>query len=108
MSRKKTETEGGKEATPGFEQALERLETIVREMESGELSLEAMVARFEEGQKLVRYCGETLAQVERKIEILVKEGEKVTARPFDAAGGAGDAGGAEEEPESGKTGNLPF
>ncbi len=105
MSRKKTETEGGKETTPGFEQALERLETIVQEMESGELSLEAMVARFEEGQKLVKFCGETLSQVERRIEVLVKEGEKVVARPFETGGETEEAGDAAADETPGK---LPF
>jgi len=36
-----------------FEQSLERLETLVEEMESGELSLEEMIKHFEEGSKLV-------------------------------------------------------
>jgi exodeoxyribonuclease VII small subunit len=105
MSKKRTESQDvGKSEAPGFEQALERLETIVREMESGELSLETMMARFEEGQKLVKSCGETLSQVERRIEILVKEGDKVVAKPFESVRGL-----AEPEDEGDDTGSgLPF
>ncbi len=70
---------------PGFEKSLARLETIVAEMEGGTLPLETMMARFEEGQRLARYCGAKLGEVERKIELLVKQGDAVTARPFDPA-----------------------
>lgn len=105
MSKKKTEIQEDKGSTPSFEQALERLETIVQEMESGELSLETMMARFEEGQRLVKACGETLGQVEKRIEILVKEGEKVVARPFDPVRGAAETDAAgDEDPPNG----LPF
>jgi exodeoxyribonuclease VII small subunit len=97
MSKKKTEIQESKGEAPSFEQALERLETIVREMESGELSLETMMVRFEEGQRLVKACGETLGQVERRIEILVKEGEKVVAKPFDPVRGVAEADEADDE-----------
>ena len=65
-----------------FEASLERLEKIVAEMENGELSLEDMIKRFEEGRSLVKFCGKKLNEVERKIEILVKEGEEVSTEPF--------------------------
>ena len=68
---------------PGFEKSLERLETIVREMESGELSLEKMMKHFEEGMGLVGICSSKLNEVERKIELLVKKGEKTTLVPFE-------------------------
>jgi len=68
---------------PGFEKSLERLETIVREMESGELSLEKMMKHFEEGMSLVGICSAKLNEVERKIELLVKQGEKITLTPFE-------------------------
>ena len=67
---------------PGFEKSLERLETIVREMESGELSLEKMMKHFEEGMSLVGICSTKLNEVERKIELLVKQGEKTILAPF--------------------------
>ena len=67
---------------PGFEESMSRLETIVAEMEGGELSLEKMITRFEEGQNLIKSCSKTLNEVERKIEILVKKGDTVVAEPF--------------------------
>ena len=68
---------------PGFEKSLERLETIVREMESGELSLEKMMKHFEEGMRLVGICSTKLNEVERKIELLVKQGDQTTLAPFE-------------------------
>jgi len=105
MSKKKTEGQETKGEAPNFEQALERLETLVREMESGELSLETMMARFEEGQRLVKACGETLRQVERRIEILVKEGDKVVAKPFESVRGAAEP---DEADEADNPNGLPF
>ena len=67
---------------PGFEKSLERLETIVREMEGGELSLEKMMKHFEEGMSLVGICSTKLNEVERKIELLVKQGGQTTLAPF--------------------------
>lgn len=85
-----------KKTGKSFEKALERLEKIVGDMENGSLSLDDMVARFEEGQELIGFCGKTLNEVERKIEKLVKKGDKVVAEPFD------------EEPEKEITGELLF
>ena len=86
MAEKTKKTEA--EAAPGFDAAMNRLETLVGEMESGTLSLEKMIERFEEGQKLIKVCSKTLNEVERKIEILVKKGDAVTAEPFGPAAGA--------------------
>ena len=58
---------------PSFEQALERLETIVEELEGGALSLENSIARYEEGVKLSRQLGRTLDEAERRIERLVAD-----------------------------------
>ncbi len=70
----------------GFEKSLARLEKIVSEMESGELSLDEMISRFEEGQKLLKSCTGILNEVEKKIEKLVKNNDGTLAtEPFDAA-----------------------
>ena len=66
-----------------FEKSLERLEAIVKEMESGELSLEQMIKHFEEGSKLVKLCAGKLNEVEQKIEKLVKKGDELAAEPFE-------------------------
>lgn len=71
------------EKTVDFEKSLERLETIVEEMESGELSLEQMIKHFEEGSKLVTLCSGKLNEVEQKIEKLVKKDGGLTAEPFE-------------------------
>jgi exodeoxyribonuclease VII small subunit len=71
------------EAGLSFEKALERLEKIVSEMESGSMSLEDMIARFEEGQGLIKFCSRKLNEVERKIEILVKKGDEIVTEPFE-------------------------
>ncbi len=60
-------------------------------MEGGELSLDDLIKRFEEGQKLVAVCGRKLNEVERKIELLVSKGDTVEAQPFE--------GGVEEGPQ---------
>ncbi len=65
-----------------FEKSLERLETLVNEMESGDLPLEEMIKHFEEGSKLVTLCSKKLTEVEQKIEKLVKKNGELTEEPF--------------------------
>jgi exodeoxyribonuclease VII small subunit len=55
-----------------FEEALNRLEAIVLELEEGELSLEEAVKKFEEGVELSSFCTKKLTQAEEKVEKLVK------------------------------------
>jgi exodeoxyribonuclease VII small subunit len=55
-----------------FEQAMKRLEEIVEQMESGELPLEDLIVRYEEGMKLVKVCQERLASAEKRIEIITR------------------------------------
>jgi exodeoxyribonuclease VII small subunit len=70
-----------------FEENLEHLENIVVDLESGNLSLDEALARYEEGVKRLRGCHAALAQAERKIEILagVRADGTVIAEPFDEA-----------------------
>jgi exodeoxyribonuclease VII small subunit len=49
------------------------LEKVVDRLESGELSLEESLGAFQEGVGLVQYCNQKLNEVERKIELLVKD-----------------------------------
>jgi exodeoxyribonuclease VII small subunit len=58
-----------------FESALEELEQIVEQLESGELSLEDSLSAFEKGVRLVRFCNQKLNEVEKKIEMLVRDKE---------------------------------
>ncbi|MBM4156614.1 MAG: exodeoxyribonuclease VII small subunit [Lentisphaerae bacterium] len=65
-----------------FEQALARLEEIVGTMESGEPGLDQMIAAFEEGAGLVKFCNERLDAIEKRIEVLVRRGDRDEAEPF--------------------------
>lgn len=66
-----------------FEKDLERLEQLVEALEEGGLSLDDALKRFEEGIKLARRCEKTLADAERKIEILAKNAQgELEAEPF--------------------------
>jgi len=68
-----------------FETAIARLEAIVQAMESGQLPLEELLERYEEGNRLVKICGEKLAAAEKRIEIVTRNaaGEPQTA-PFES------------------------
>jgi exodeoxyribonuclease VII small subunit len=57
-----------------FEQALQRLEQVVRELENGDLSLDAALALFQEGVALSRQCGLQLDDAEARIEKLLENG----------------------------------
>lgn len=59
-----------------FEEAMERLEKITEELEQGNLSLDGALAKFEEGMKLIGFCEKRLDEVKKKIQVLIKEGEK--------------------------------
>lgn len=56
-----------------FEQAMQDLETLVQELEKGELSLDAAIKTYERGIKLSRLCQQYLAKAEQKIETLQNE-----------------------------------
>ena len=63
------------EKKQSFESSLKELEKIVRGLEEGELSLEESLKLFEDGVKLSRECQERLNQAERRIEVLLKDGD---------------------------------
>lgn len=56
-----------------FEGAMDRLEEIVEQMESGKMMLEELILRYEEGMKLVKICQERLANAEQRIEIIARD-----------------------------------
>ena len=58
--------------TVPFEDALKKLEEIVETMESDELPLETLLAKYEEGTRLARICQEKLSEAEVKIQQLEK------------------------------------
>ena len=72
-----------------FERAMKRLEEIVEQMESGELSLEDLIVRYEEGMKLVKVCQERLASAEQRIEIITRNNVgKPVVKKFEPAAAA--------------------
>ena len=66
-----------------FEDAMLKLEEIANELENDELSLEKSVEKFEEGIKLSKKCNEILEKAEKKISILIKDGEEVKEEKFE-------------------------
>src|SRR6185437_1694572 len=58
-----------------FESAIAELETIVKTLEEGDLSLEKSLALFERGVQLSRFCHSKLEEAERRVEILNERGE---------------------------------
>jgi len=66
-----------------FETAMNRLESIVHELESGDLNLDEALKKFQEGVKLSKFCSNKLDETEKKVSILLKdEEENVQAVPF--------------------------
>jgi exodeoxyribonuclease VII small subunit len=68
-----------------FEEAMSRLEEIVKKLEGGDVPLDESLVLFEEGVKLSTFCTEKLNEAERKVEILIKDSEgKFETRSFKA------------------------
>lgn len=65
-----------------FEDAIKKLEDIAKELESGELGLDESVAKFEEGIKLSKKCNNMLNEAEKKINILIDNGEEIKEENF--------------------------
>lgn len=58
-----------------FEEALKKLEEVVKKLEQGDLPLEESLTLFEEGIRLSRICAQRLEEVEKKIEIIMKDAQ---------------------------------
>jgi exodeoxyribonuclease VII small subunit len=74
-----------KDAKLSFEAALTRLESVVESMESGEVPLAELLAKFEEGNKLLKICEARLKDAELKIEQLKQTKEGAVFTKFEAA-----------------------
>ena len=67
-----------------FEEMIENLEQIAKDLESGNLSLDDSVKKFEEGMKISAECSKILESAEKKISILVKDTEgNITEENFE-------------------------
>jgi exodeoxyribonuclease VII small subunit len=60
-----------------FEKSLAELQTLVEQMETGELSLEDSVKQFERGVALTKACHKALSDAEQKVQILMNDGESL-------------------------------
>jgi len=70
-------------AQKSFEDAMRQLESIVQELESGDLPLEEAMRKFEEGIALSRFCTKKLDDTEKKVNLLLKDQQdKIIEKPF--------------------------
>lgn len=83
-----------------FEEAMERLEKITQELEQGNLPLDGALERFEEGMKLIGFCEKRLEEAEKKIQVLIKEGDKFRLKDW------AEERKVQEKEESGGSENL--
>jgi len=74
-----------------FEESLQRLETIVAELEKGDVALDRALQLFDEGMKLSGSCRKELEEAEGKVEILLKRNGKLQPEAFERAVQPGDA-----------------
>lgn len=65
-----------------FEEAMKQLEVISEELEKGDLDLDKSVAKFEEGMKLSKQCNKLLEDAEKRITILLKDGDTIKEEDF--------------------------
>lgn len=67
----------------GFEQALGELETLIEQLESGELSLDQSLKQFKRGVELTRHCQGVLDQAQQVVEQLIDPDDESSAIPFE-------------------------
>lgn len=65
-----------------FEDAIKKLEDIAKELESGNLGLDESVNKFEEGMKLSKVCNKMLNEAEKKINLLIDNGDEIKEENF--------------------------
>ena len=73
-------------AEPKFEESLQKLESIVDDLEGGTLNLDDAIKKYEEGMKLSQSCYKKLQEIQKKVEVLIKEPSgRLSAKEFDAS-----------------------
>ncbi len=68
-----------------FEEGLRELEEIIDQLESGHLPLEKSCELFERGMKVLHFCQRKLEEIEKRVEILMKENDSVKLRRYDVS-----------------------
>ncbi|MFW8601350.1 exodeoxyribonuclease VII small subunit [Desulfobacterota bacterium M19] len=74
-------------AKKSFESSLQTLEEITRALESGELSLDDALKKFDEGIKLAELCNKKLDEAQAKIDILLNKNDSIIVEPFNSPRG---------------------
>lgn len=84
MAKKRKENPAEEQDQLGFEGALEQLQAVVRELESGQLTLDQSLLRYEQGVANLRRCYAALQSAEQRIRMLVEldENGRAVTRPF--------------------------
>jgi exodeoxyribonuclease VII small subunit len=70
-----------------FEDALEKLEDIVRKMEAGDIPLDEALKSFEEGIKIIRFCSAKLEETQRRVEMLLGKEDSLQVKRFQGEDG---------------------
>jgi len=65
-----------------FEDALEKLEDIVKKMEAGDIPLDEALKSFEEGIRLIRFCSAKLEETERRVDVLMGKEDSLKVKHF--------------------------
>ena len=71
------------ETLPDFEKALAELETLVEQLESGELNLDDSLKQFKRGVELTRHCQDVLEKAQQTVEKLSDIDDESSATPFE-------------------------
>ncbi|WP_128896716.1 exodeoxyribonuclease VII small subunit [Longirhabdus pacifica] len=66
-----------------FEQAMDKLEKIVAQLEDGDVPLEEAIDLFQQGMKLAKLCSDKLENVEKKMELIMETDEGLMKKPFE-------------------------
>jgi len=73
------------EKLPDFEKSLEELESLVEQLESGEMSLDQSLKQFKRGVELTRHCQEVLDKAQQTVEKLIDPEDESSATPFQSS-----------------------
>jgi len=68
---------------PDFEKSLEELESLVEQLESGDLSLDQSLQQFKRGVELTRHCQAVLEKAQQTVDQLIDPSDESTAVPFE-------------------------
>jgi exodeoxyribonuclease VII small subunit len=70
---------------PDFEKALEELESLVEQLESGDLSLDQSLKQFKRGVELTRHCQGVLDEAQQTVQKLIDRDDESSAVPFESS-----------------------